>query len=109
MNTKKSTGYDNIPTKLLKIGAAPLTVMLSHLLNMSIERCLFLNELKFADVVALYKKAKRVCKENYWPVSINTYLSNVFESTICNQWYELDIILQKMLSGLRNKYSRHTS
>ena len=110
MNTKKSTGYDIIPIKLLKIGAAPLAGILSHLLNMSIEQCLFPDELKFADVAALYKKAKRMCKENYRPVSILTSLSKVFESAFCNQLYEFfDIILSKLLSGFRKKYSCQTA
>ena len=104
MNTKKSTGYDNIPAKLLKIGTAPLAGILSQLLNMSIEQCLFPDELKFADVATLYKKAKRMCKENYRPVSILTPLSKVFESAFCNQLYEFfDIILSKLLSGFRKK------
>ena len=110
MNTKKSTGYDNIPAKLLKIGAAPLAGILSHLLNMSIEQCLFPDELKFSDVAALYKKAKRMCKENYRPVSILTSLSKVFESAFCNQLYGFfDIILSKLLSGFRKKYSCQTA
>ena len=85
INSKKSTGYDNIPARLLNIGAAPLAGILSHLLNVSIEQCLFPDELKFADVAALYKKAKRMCKENYRPVSMLTSLSKVFESAFCNQ------------------------
>ena len=93
-----------------KIGAAPLAGILSHLLNMSIEQCLFPDELKFADVAALYKKAKRMCKENYRPVSILTSLSKVLESAFCNQLYEFfDIILSKLLSGFRKIYSCQTA
>ena len=109
MNTKKSTGYGNIPAKLLKIGAAPLAGILPHLLNMFIEQCLFPDELKFADVAALYKKAKRVRKKII-AVSILTSLSKVFESAFYNQLYEFfDIILSKLLSGFRKKYSCQTS
>ena len=97
MNTKKSTGYDNIPAKLLKIVAAPLAGMLSHLLNMSIEQCLFPDE--------LYKKAKIMCK-----VSILTSLSKIFENAFCNQMHEFfNIILSTLLSGFRTKYSCQTS
>ena len=109
MNTRKSTGYDNIPAKLLKIGAAPLAGILSHLRNMPIEQCIFPDEHKFADVAALYKKVKRMCKENYRPVSIFSSLSKVFESAFCNQLYEFFyIILSKLLSGFRKKYSCQT-
>ena len=112
MNTRKSTGFDNIPAKLLKIGAAPLADIagiLSHLRNMSIEQCIFPDELKFADVTALYKKVKRMCNENYRPVSILTSLSKVFESAFCNQLYGFFyIILSKLLSGFRKKHSCQT-
>ena len=110
MNTKKSTGYDNMSAKLLQIGAAALAGILSHLLNMPIEQCLFPDELKFADVATLYKKAKRMCKENHRPVSILTSLSKIFESAFCNQLHGFfDIILSKLFSGFRKKYSCQTS
>ena len=109
MNTKKSIRYHNIPAKLLKIGAALLAGILSHLLNMSVEQCLFPDELKFADVAALYKKAKSMREENYSPVSILTSPSKVFERAFPNLLYEFfDIILSKLLSGFRKKYSCQT-
>ena len=56
------------------------------------------------------KKAKRMCKENYRPVSILTSLSKVFESAFCNQLYEFfDIILSKLLSVFRKKYICQTA
>ena len=41
MNIKKSTGYDNILAKFIKIGALPLGGILSDLLNESISQCSF--------------------------------------------------------------------
>ena len=68
MNTEKSTGYHNIPAKLLKIEAAPMAGILSHLFNVSIKQCLCSDELKFADVAA------KGCVKDIITQSISLYL-----------------------------------
>ena len=76
---------------------------------MSIEQCLFPDELKFADVTALYKRP-RGCVKKIIAQSASLHLSKVFESAFCNQLYEFfDIILSKLLSGFRKKYSCQTA
>ena len=106
LDSKKSTGYDGIPVKLLKVGTEPLSVMISKLINMSIDECTFPDLLKYAEMAALFKKLDRLCKENYRPVSILTALSKVFEKIYCRQltsyFYR---IFSKYLSGFRQKYS----
>ena len=77
-----STGYDGIPAKHLKIGTEPLSVMISKLINMSIDECAFPDLLKYAEMAVLFKKLDRLCKENYRPVSILTALSQVFENNL---------------------------
>ena len=37
MDSKKSTGNDGFPVKLLKVGADPLSLIISELINMSID------------------------------------------------------------------------
>ena len=56
LNSKKATGYDNIPSKLLKVGAFPLAGTLCKLINSFIAECKFPDILKFAEVSAQYKK-----------------------------------------------------
>ena len=48
LNSKKTTGYDILPSKLLKLGCDILCYPLCNLLNMSIKMCKFPNALKFA-------------------------------------------------------------
>ena len=106
MDSKKSTGYDGFPVKLLKVGADPLSMILSELINMSIDECTFPDLLKYAEIAALFKKLDRLCKENYRPVSILTALSKVFENMYCRQLtFYFDRIFSKYLSGFRQKYS----
>ena len=85
MDSKKSTGYKWIPVKLLKVGANPLSMIISELINMSINDCTFPDPLKYAKIAALFKKLDRLCKVNYKPVSIVTALSKVFEKMYCRQ------------------------
>ena len=106
MNSKKSTGYDGFPVKLLKVGADPLSMIISELINMSIDECTFPDLLKYAEIAALFKKLDRLCKENYRPISILTALSKVFEKMYCRQLTSyFDRIFSKYLSGFRQKYS----
>ena len=86
MDSRKSTGYDWFPVKLLKVGADPLSMIMSELINMSIDKCTFPDLLKYAEIAALFKKLDKLCKENYRPVSILTALSKVFEKMYCRQW-----------------------
>ena len=110
MNDKKSTGCDGIPCKLLKIGAFPLAEILSNLINMSIDECVFPGLLKFAEISALFKKLDRLCKENFRPVSILTALSKVFERNHANQISSFFLkIFSKILSGFRKRYSCQTT
>ena len=106
MDSKKSTGYDGFPVELLKVGADPLSMFISELINMSIDECTFPDLLKYAEVAALFKKLDRLCKENYRPVSILTALSKVLEKMYCRQLtFYFDRIFYKYLSGFRQKYS----
>ena len=53
MDSKKSTGYEGI---LLKVGTDPLSMIISELINMSIDECAFPDLLKYAEIAALFKK-----------------------------------------------------
>ena len=110
MDSKKFTGYDGFPVKLLKVGANPLSMMIiSELINMSIDECTFPDLLKYAEIAALFKKLDRLCKENYRPVSILTALCKVFEKMYCRQLTScFDRIFSKYLSGFRQKCCQST-
>ena len=84
-NCKKSTGFDDIPVKLLKIGSGPLAPPICNLVNLMFMESCFPDILKYAEVAALFKRLDNLDKKNYRPVSVLTALSKVFEKVSCVQ------------------------
>ena len=110
LDAKKATGFDEIPSKFLQIGAAPLAVPIAHIVNLSIQQCIFPTVLKNAELAALVKKLDSLMKENYRPVSILTAVSKVFENVFNSQMFShFDMLFSKFLSGFRRKYSCQTT
>ena len=84
---------DDIPVNILKLNNVIFSQYLSRILSECIEAPNFLNELKDADIIAVYKKYNRHEKENYRPVSI---ISKILERSLNNQIYEnIDNILPR--------------
>ena len=106
LNPKKSTGFDNIPGKLLKLANRELSKPLTFIINNSIMQNVFPNEMKRAEVSPIFKKNDNLCKMNYRPVSILTCISKIFESLINEQLSAHFIsIFHDYLSAYRKGYS----
>ena len=106
INIRKSTGYDNIPGKLLRLAHSELAVPLTHLIN----KCMALNNfpaiMKCAEVSPIYKKEDNLIKGNYRPVSVLTAVSKIFESVINDQMVEFcTAIFDDFLGAFRKGYS----
>ena len=59
--------------------------VLTECYNQNIKNSTFSNELKNADISAVYKKKDRHDKSNYRPVSIVSFLSKSFEHILYEQ------------------------
>ena len=79
MDCKKTTGFDDILGKLLKMGSAPLARPICNLINLMFMESCFPDIIEYAEVAALFKRLDNLNKENYRPVSVPTALSKVFE------------------------------
>jgi hypothetical protein len=66
LNMKKATGYDSISPKILKLGQPSISNPIKILVNKSI----FPENLKAAQVSPLFKKNNSLHKGNYRPVSV---------------------------------------
>ena len=102
LNPKKSTGFDQIPPKLVKASGESIASPLCNIINSNLETSIFPNALKCAEVIPIYKKADNLQKKNYRPVSLLSSVSKIFEHVINNQLQVLsDRVLSKHISAYR--------
>jgi hypothetical protein len=107
--SKKATGWDLLPSKLLKLGSAALTPSVNQLVNESISQRSFPQVLKCAEITPIFKKGNTLEVSNYRPVSILPSMSKIFERMIVSQLsVYFENIFSEFLSGFRQKHSCET-
>ena len=74
---KKSSGYDEITSKILKACASRISHPLRYIYNYSLYTGIIPDHLNIAVVKPLYKKRDKTSIKNYRPVSLLTVLSKV--------------------------------
>ena len=106
LNIGKATGSDNIPAKLLKLGASVLCHPLQYIINKSITECVFPDAMKYGEIRPIYKKNDSLYKGNYRPVNVLSIASKVLESVLVDQMTEyFEPIFSPCLSGFRKHHS----
>ena len=106
MKVNKACGYDLIPARFLKHVADVLSPSLTSIINICIDKSIFPDCCKYAEVSPVYKKKDQMNKCNYRPVSILTALSKVIEGIMCDQlMFFFETRLTPELSAYRSKYS----
>ena len=73
------------PNKIVKESSNILSNFLCNSFSSSIKLSIFLEILKHADIIPLYKKGKKDIKGNYNPVSFLQNLSQIFEKCMFKQ------------------------
>ncbi len=108
IKAKKSSGYDNISSNLLKklvLGIAhPLTI----LINKSFTIGEYPQALKISKVVPLHKNKERDLVSNYRPISLLSCISKVYEKIIHKRivgFLENQNILNPLQFGFRKEHS----
>ena len=82
LDRKKSFGLDKVHPFLLPVGALEIT---THLIKLSLTKGRFLDNLKIAKVVAVFKQGSHMLCTNYRPISVLPALSKIFEKFMFNQ------------------------
>ena len=98
----------DIPNKLIKLAAEPLSVPFTKIYNQSIEIGIVPNILKVSQVTPVYKNGDVSDPGNYRPISTLSPFSKVFERLIYNQlnsFLEKRDIMYKYQFGFRKGYS----
>ena len=105
-NTSKATQQGDIPTKIIKDNKDLFLYFIFTSFNNAVNKGVFPDELKHADIKPIYKKESRNEKENYRSVSILPNLSKIFERCMYDQLKNyFDKILSKYLCGFRKGFS----
>ena len=78
LDTKKSSTYGSIPATILKQCVNAYLLHLTNSINYSIQHSNFPQELKFSEVIPVYKKLDSLQKENYRPVGLLPPVSKIF-------------------------------
>jgi hypothetical protein len=108
LNTKNSTGYDHISTRLLKSMESILAPVLCLIVNQSILNGIFPEKLKIAKIIPLYKKDDPSSLNNYRPISLLPSISKIFEKIVFAQiitYFNENKLLFKGQYGFRKHHS----
>ena len=108
LKKKTSSGFDEISSEILKMGADALAEPLCHIINHSLKTGKFPTAWKEGKVCPIYKKKDRKQLENYRPVSLLSVPGMVLERVCCMQleeYFEKNKILQEFQYGFRHHKS----
>ena len=108
LKSKKSSGYDGISSKVLKLCSVFISAPLSYICNMSIINGVFPERLNYDVIKPLCKKGDKVDITNYRPISMLTVFSKVLERVMhcrLSQHLQVNNILVQEQFGFRKSFS----
>ena len=104
----KSTGHDNISSRIVKSSIHCLVEPLCYIFNRSICSGIVPEKLKLAKIVPLHKKGDTHDMSNYRPIAILPVFAKILEKIIYERLYgflQLNNILIDEQFGFRRQYS----
>ena len=106
MSIVKACQKDVIPTKVIRKKKYIFAGFIAKDFNNYVDKGVFPNKLKQADVTPIHKKKDKSDKTNYKPVSILPNISKIYEKLIYGQLYDyFDETLSPCQSGFRKGQS----
>jgi hypothetical protein len=108
LKLKNSHGYDEIPTKIIKISLPCIISPLTYVCNKSSSTGTFPKQFKYSQINPIFKKGNKTEMSNYRPVSLLKSFSKVFEKVIYKRLHyhiKNNNIFAKEQYGFRNNSS----
>ena len=112
LKNSKSTGIDDIDTRIIKLVAEDILPALTHVLNLSISQSEFPSMWKQAKVIPLLKKGDALNPKNYRPVALLPIFSKILERMVFNQlveYLDANSLLHPNHHGSRQGHSTATA
>ena len=78
----KSSGYDGINTKIIKLSAKEISKPLSHIFNLTFTTGIIPDYLRIALIAPIFKGNDEKKFENYRPISVLTCFSKLLENRL---------------------------
>ena len=94
----KNGGVDKINAKTLKAISEHISAPLAHIINKCIEKSIWPDALKAAEVVPIYKSRKKLVANNYRPISLISNIAKIFKNVIYERIFDF-IYKHKILSA----------
>ena len=82
INVNKSTGPNGIPTEILHLIKSIISEPLSKIFNTSITTGQYIDKLKLAKTIPIFKKGSRLMVSNYRPISLLSNLNKIMEKIV---------------------------
>ena len=86
MKMKSKKGWRGVPIKFLKENVDLVCPKLEDILNNCLDREIFPNRLKLADISQIFKENDSTLKKIYRPVSVRNIILHLFEKLINKQF-----------------------
>ena len=106
----KNGGVDKINAKTLKSISDHIADTLAHIMNKCIEKSIWPDALKAAEVVPIYKSGKKLIVNNYRPISLISNIAKIFEKVIYKRIFDFihkhKILSEKQYGFIKNKGTR---
>ena len=107
-NLNKAIGPNSLPAKMLKDAKNEISEPLCTLINLSFNTGAFLNSLKVAKVIPVFKKGNQQERNNCRPLSLLSNITKLIEKLLHNRFYNFlnqNKCLFKYQFGFRNHHS----
>lgn len=79
LKNKKSSGFDNITTSVIKHVSEIISPILAHIANLCFSSGVFPEKLKVSIVIPIFKKLSSLKLDNLRPISLLSVFSKIFE------------------------------